>query len=78
VDVSLVHNERTKLTATWLNSQATALVAAGTFAPAAALVYGLSRPGLGAIYIGALMSACFVIGFVLHMAARATLGSLRE
>ena len=41
----LVHNEQTKLTAAWLNTLATALVAAGTFAPFAALFYGF---GFGA------------------------------
>jgi hypothetical protein len=35
----LVHNERTKLTATWLNTLATALIAAGVFAPAVAALY---------------------------------------
>jgi hypothetical protein len=78
MDVSLVHNERTKLTAAWLNTQATALVAAGTFAPAVTVVYGLSKPGIDAIYIGILMCACFAAGLGLHMTARATLGSLRE
>jgi hypothetical protein len=38
----LVENERTKLTAGWLNALATALVATGVFAPAAALLYGVS------------------------------------
>lgn len=31
----LVHNEQTKLTATWINTLAAALIAAGAFAPAA-------------------------------------------
>ncbi len=35
----LIHNERTKLTATWLNTLATAFLAAGLFAPLAALAY---------------------------------------
>lgn len=76
--MSLIHNERTKLTATWLNTQATALIAAGTFAPAAAVVYGLSQPGVGAIYIASLMLACWVLGWCLHLAARAFLGRLHE
>ena len=36
----LVHNEQTKLTATWINTLAAGLIAAGAFAPAAALVLG--------------------------------------
>jgi hypothetical protein len=43
----LVHNERTKLTATWLNALATALIAAGLFAPFAALFYGLTELRVG-------------------------------
>ena len=41
--MSLVHNERTKLTAAWFNTLATALMAAGLFAPVAALLYGLTE-----------------------------------
>lgn len=39
----LIHNEQTKLTANWLNALAAATVAAGVFAPVAALIYGLSQ-----------------------------------
>jgi hypothetical protein len=35
-----VRNERRKLTASWLNAIATALVAAGVFAPVASQIYG--------------------------------------
>ena len=38
----LIHNERTKLTAAWFNTLATALVAAGTFGPFAAQGYGVA------------------------------------
>jgi len=38
----LVFNERAKLTASWFNTLATALIAAGAFAPAVAFLYGLS------------------------------------
>jgi hypothetical protein len=54
----LVRNERTKLTAAWLNTLATALVAAGFFAPAAALLYGLSQPVIGFGYMLALAFGC--------------------
>jgi hypothetical protein len=39
----LVINERFKPTASWFNTLATALVAAGAFAPAAAAFYGGAR-----------------------------------
>jgi hypothetical protein len=76
--VFLVHNERTKLTAAWLNTLATALVAAGLFAPVAALVYGLSQPTLGAAYLVGLALGCLVVGIGLHMTGRVLLGKLRE
>jgi hypothetical protein len=76
--MSLVRNERTKLTATWFNALATALVAAGTFAPAAALLYGLSQPAIGAAFMIALVAGCLIFGIGLHLAGRAMLGRLRE
>ena len=57
--MSLIHNERTKLTATWLNTLATALVAAGTFAPLAALLYGIAALPVGSFYVSALGIFCF-------------------
>ena len=74
----LVHNERTKHVASWLNALATALVAAGAFAPTAALLYGLSIPVIAASYLLALVLGCFGLGFALHFAGRALLGRLRE
>ncbi|AXK80765.1 hypothetical protein DW352_09740 [Pseudolabrys taiwanensis] len=74
----LVHNERTKLTASWLNTIATALIAAGAFAPAAAWLYGLSSLPVGAFYVSVLAFACGTVGVSLHMSALAMLGRLRE
>jgi hypothetical protein len=74
----LVHNERTKLTATWLNSLATALVGAGVFAPAAALLYGLSSLPLQPGFIAAVLLACMGLGVFLHWIARTLLGGMRE
>ena len=76
--MSLVHNERTKLTASWLNALATALLAAGAFAPAAAWLYGLSALPIGAGYLSALACACLVAGVGLHFIGLSILGSLRE
>ena len=74
----LVHNERTKLTATWLNALATALVAAGFFAPAAALIYGLSQLAIGRGTMVALALGCLCLGAGIHIIGRAVLGRLRE
>jgi len=74
----LVHNERTKLTASWLNTLATALIAAGAFAPAAAWFYGLSALPVGTLYISAMAFACAVGGGGLHWVGRLYLDRLRE
>jgi hypothetical protein len=74
----LVHNERTRLTASWLNALATALIAAGGFAPAAAWLYGLSALPVGAVYLTTVGVVCAAGGFSLHLVALATLRRLRE
>jgi hypothetical protein len=74
----LIANERTKLTASWLNALATALVAAGVFAPAAALVYGLSQVTMSRWTMVALALSCVGAGGGLHLFGRVILGSLRE
>ena len=74
----LVHNERIKLTASWLSAIGTALVAAGVFAPVAAFMYGLSRPEPPGLPLSVATIACFVVGVALHVLGRLALGRLRE
>ena len=76
--MSLIHNERTKLTATWFNGMATALMAAGLFAPLAAMFYGLTE--LRAALLGILLAfvGCLVGGVLLHLAGWLWLRRLRE
>jgi hypothetical protein len=74
----LVFNERTKHTASWFNTLATALIAAGAFAPIAALLYGLSTPESGIGYLLALVIGCVVVGLSIHLCGWAMLGRLRE
>jgi hypothetical protein len=74
----LVDNERTKLLAAWFNALATAVIAAGTFAPLAALLYGLTTPERETAYLLALAAICFGAGFSLHFLGQLTLGRLRE
>jgi hypothetical protein len=74
----LVHNERTKLTAAWFNTLATALVAAGTFAPIAALLYGFSNTAADRSSLAVSAVICFVGGIALHLGGRVLLRSLRE
>jgi hypothetical protein len=78
VAMSLIRNEQTKLTAAWANTLAAALIAAGTFAPVAAFAYGLSAVPISTSRMLLLAFACFVLGIGIHMAARASLGRLRE
>ena len=74
----LVHNERTKLTATWLNTLATALVGAGVFAPVAAALYGLSILGVERGFMVAVVLGCMIAGVTIHLMALTLLGRMRE
>jgi hypothetical protein len=74
----LVHNERTKLTAAWLNTLATALVAAGAFAPAGAWLYGLSALPLERGLMVAIALGCTSGGVIIHLMGLAWLGRMRE
>ena len=74
----LVHNERTKLTAGWLNALATAIIAAGAFAPAIAMLVGVSPTPIEPVRVALLALACAVLGNLIHLSARYLLGSLRE
>ena len=73
----LVHNEQTKLTAAWLNTLGAALVAAGTFAPIAALFYGFSNSTTNHLELTLGAGVCFAIGVALHLAARIFLRRLQ-
>ena len=74
----LIQNERTKLSAAFVNALATAIVAGGLFAPIAAIAYGISEFHVGKLYIFAVVVVCIAAGATLHWAGRALLGGLRE
>ncbi len=74
----LIHNERTKLTAAWLNALATALVTAGVFAPGAALLYGFSHFAIEPAGIVGLAVGCLCVGAGIHLLGRTVLGRLQE
>jgi hypothetical protein len=74
----LIHNERTKLTAAWLNALAAALIAAGVFAPIVALFYGVSQMPQDRLRLVLATITCFAGGAFLHWLGRALLGRLRE
>ena len=77
--MSLIHNERTKLSATLLNTIAATFVAAGVVAPLVAVYYGFGgpspgmRPGL--LLLG--IATWLLTALGLHIAARRVLGSLK-
>lgn len=72
--MSLVHNEQTKLTATWLNGIAIAAVAVGGIAPFVAALTGTAS--IPAAVVGAL--AWLFFGLILHWSARRVLRRLIE
>ena len=76
--MSLVHNERTKLTAGLFNGLAVAFLAAGSFAPAAALAYGISNLRIGAAYLAPLILVCVIGAATLHWIGLVRLGRLEE
>jgi hypothetical protein len=75
--MSLIDNERLKHTASWLNGLATALMAAGAFAPTAALLYGLST-SMNALALIVIIPICVGLGLALHLSGRALLGRLHS
>jgi hypothetical protein len=74
--MNLIVNERLKHTASWLNGLATALIAAGAFAPSAALLYGVSTPLMNAGVWIFVAPICAVLGAALHFGGRTLLGRL--
>jgi hypothetical protein len=73
---TVIHNERTKITATWLNGLATAATAAGAIAPAAAASYGISGGQFGWRFVVGTVT-WLSVGLALHLLARRVLGRLR-
>jgi hypothetical protein len=75
--VSLVHNEQTKLTATWLNTLGSGSIITGVVAPFAAYLFGL--PGLNQLPASHFAVSALVwlsAGLALHMLARLVLRRL--
>lgn len=72
----LVENERVKLTATYLNGVAIALMTAGVLAPVIGLITGTIVAGPW--QLAALVVSCMLISGALHLAARFLLRGLKE
>jgi hypothetical protein len=68
-----IHNERTKLSATWLNG----LAAIGGFAPTVSYFAEQNQQTLPAITSLAVAVACLTMSIALHLVARTLLGRLK-
>lgn len=75
--MSLVQNERTKLTASCINGVAIAALVAGSVSPLVTLAYSPSGP-FHPWRLGLLSVIWLLAGIALHWIARATLGRLQE
>ena len=73
-----VRNERRKLTASWLNAIATALVAAGVFAPVASQIYGFGSNRVDQTLVLISSAVCLAVSLILHLSGRQVLGGLEE
>jgi hypothetical protein len=75
--VPLIANERTKLTAAFLNGVATAMVGAGVIVPLVAFTYGIpgAAPGSTLAFVG---SCWFLAGVGLRLLPRRLPRGLRE
>ncbi|MDO5613625.1 MAG: hypothetical protein Q4G14_10355 [Paracoccus sp. (in: a-proteobacteria)] len=71
--MTLIRNERTKLTATFINGLAIAIFAVGGLAPLFSAAYGTSNAGWR-LAVGSL--ACFAGSAALHLLARRILKGL--
>jgi len=73
--MSVVHNEQTKLTATYLNGMAIALFAVGGLAPMFSYAFGsmTGRPLWTVVFTAAI---CLISSAILHLVARRSLREL--
>ena len=76
--MSLLHNERVKLTANWLNTLATATATVGGLAPLASAVYGVNPSPLAYAYLLVVLAIWFFAAVGLHFAARHVLRGLKQ
>lgn len=75
--IKAAHNERTKLTATYLNGLAVALVAVGGFAPMFSFRDAAGRGETDPLQFSIGFGLCIAFSGVLHLIGRLVLGRLR-
>jgi hypothetical protein len=71
-----VGNERLKLSASYLNGIAVALITAGVFGPIISYTFGII-PNAKPLPVFIFSAGCFLFSAILHYAARRILGDLR-
>ena len=76
--MSLIHNERTKLTASWLNTLSGAATAAGAIAPLAAAFYSVSAAQVSLVFFFLGSRFGFLRRSRRHLAARFVLRGLNS
>ena len=77
--MSLVSNERIKLSASYLNTAAGGLFTAGFVAPLAATVFGVSaQTSLSALTLAGGIAIFLLASIALHTCARVILGRLKS
>lgn len=69
--MSMIENERTKLTATALNNVSVATVVTGFIAPASSFIYGFAQPT--SRFWWTMPIACISAGTIPHLVARQVL-----
>jgi amino acid transporter len=70
-------NEHLKLVANWLNTVATAIIAAGTFVPAAQFIFGVLPADTNPIAVYGMGLICIGSGVLIHLAGHQFLESLK-
>lgn len=76
-DEKLIHNERRKLRATFLNGIAIAVFAIGGLAPALSALYG-NMGNAPTLLLMAISAICFLAAIALHYLGSLVLGGLRS
>ena len=73
----MIHNERTKLTANWLNAMASGVIITGVVAPSIAVLFQLSMGiGVSPLLLVAASGVWLSSGVALHLPGRKVLGRL--
>ncbi len=75
--MSLIHNERTKLTANWLDRAGTAAITVGVIAPLATALYGIGPASILPAILIVGVAVWFLTGLGLHLAGRYVLSRLK-